>query len=201
MAYDALMPIQLQSVMHFDQIGLRSEPLRDALSSLGYGMFARVTGEQPLLEAFLNFQPNILILDVESPGEQELSDVNQIVTRDAVPVIVFARDDSPRLIQEATKAGASAYVSNDFEINRVRAILDAAIARFQEFQLIRAELHTAKQALSERKLVERAKGVLMKRKDFDEPTAYRAMQKMAMNRNVKLVDLSRHIIAAAEVLD
>jgi response regulator NasT len=113
---------------------------------------------------------------------------------------MFARDPAEEKIREAVRAGVSAYVVDGLEVARVKPIIDVARARFEEFQKLRGELAEARQSLAERKLVERAKGILMQRRGLTEDAAYAALRGMAMDRKQKLAEVARSVIDAAELL-
>ena len=114
--------------------------------------------------------------------------------------MIFTQDDDAALIKHALAAGVSAYVVGDLDPARVTPVLTVAISRFEQFQAVKRELDDARSALADRKLIEKAKGILMKQKSMEEEAAYAAMRRMAMDRNLKLVELARSLIAAAELL-
>ena len=116
------------------------------------------------------------------------------------PIVMFARDDDAETIREVTRAGVSAYVVDGLDAGRVKPIVDAACARFEAFQRLREELAEARGALAERKVIERAKGILMKAKGIDEEAAYVELRRMAMNRGKRLVEIARSVVDAAELL-
>jgi response regulator NasT len=98
------------------------------------------------------------------------------------------------------QAGVSAYVVDDINPRRVKPILEVAVARFKEFQALRNELEKTRNTLAERKVVDRAKGILMKKRGMDEETAYQALRKLAMDRNQRLADVARTVVEMAELL-
>jgi response regulator NasT len=116
------------------------------------------------------------------------------------PVVMFASDGAPETIRAATRAGVSAYVVDGLDAGRIKAIVEAAVARFEDFQALRSQLAEANLRLSERKLVERAKGLLMKSRGLDEEAAYTALRKMAMDRKLKLADVAQRVVDAADFL-
>ena len=125
-----------------------------------------------------------------------------ILTRDnPKPIIVFAEENDSTMITNAIKAGVSAYVVDGMNANRVKLIIDVAIARFREFHALRQELEQTRTKLEDRKLVDKAKGLLMKHREFSEEEAYHAMRKMAMERNQKMVDVARNVIDVFAVLN
>jgi two-component system, response regulator / RNA-binding antiterminator len=115
-------------------------------------------------------------------------------------VVMFASDGAPETIRAATRAGVSAYVVDGLDPGRIKAIVDAAVARFEDFQALRTQLADANLKLAERKLVERAKGLLMKSRSLDEEAAYTALRKMAMDRKLKLAEVAQRVVDAADLL-
>ncbi len=113
---------------------------------------------------------------------------------------MFADDAAPETLREVMRAGVAAYIVDGLDPARVKSIVDVACARFEEYQRLRSELAATQLKLSERKLVERAKGVLMKSRALDEDAAYEALRKLAMDRGKPLADIARHIIDAADLL-
>jgi len=113
---------------------------------------------------------------------------------------MFAADGDTATIREAVRAGVSAYVVDGLEPERVKAIVEVACARFEELQCLRSELAEANRKLSERKLVERAKGLLMKERGVDEQEAYQLLRTLAMNRGKRIGDVAQDVIAAIELL-
>lgn len=139
-------------------------------------------------------------MDIASPDRDILEDMHAINRDHPRPIVVFAQDGNCRTIEAAVRAGVSAYVVDGLNEGRVMPILQVAIARFKEFQSMRRELAEARASLAQRKLIERAKGLLMQRLQFNEEAAYSAMRKMAMDRNLRMVDLARSLVAASDLL-
>jgi response regulator NasT len=113
---------------------------------------------------------------------------------------MFSSDGAPETIREAVRAGVSAYVVDGMEPDRIRAIIDVAVAQFEDFQRLREELAEANLRLAERKLVERAKGLLMKSRSLDEEAAYALLRKFAMDRKLRLGEVAQQLIDAADLL-
>lgn len=116
------------------------------------------------------------------------------------PVVLFASDDSAATIRRAVQAGVSAYVTDGVTPARVRSILEAAMARFRQFKALAEELQRTRSQLTERKLIERAKGIIMAQRGLSEDEAYKLMRKTAMDRNKRMVDIADSIIAASDLL-
>jgi len=114
---------------------------------------------------------------------------------------MFAEKSSSEMANSAIKSGVNAYIVDGLEENRVQPIIDVAIARFREFQALKDELDATRSMLSERKAVEKAKGLLMEHKEITEDEAYQSLRKMAMNKNKRIVDVSESVINAFELLE
>lgn len=188
------------NIMLIDEQPERSMAMEKLLNDLGHKIVARASAGDDLTGLVNHYLPDIIIIDMDSPDRDTLEHMQSISADQPRPIVMFTNDDDSQTIQKAVKAGVTAYIVDGLKPQRVMPILETAIARFKEYQLIRKELEKTRNSLEERKLIERAKGIVMKQSNHDEETAYKAMQKIAMSRNMKLVDLARSIIAAAELL-
>lgn len=187
-------------VLLVDQSVKRSMPLRQSLVSAGYEVVGRISNSADLNAAVTELQPDVIIIDIDSPSRDTLEHIIVSGRDDPRPIVMVTHDGDTEKIRSATRAGVSAYVVGGLESERIRPILDAAIARFGEYRAVRQELDRANLKLSERKNIERAKGVLMKQRSLMEDDAYVLMRKMAMDRNIKLAELAEQIINAAALL-
>ena len=147
-----------------------------------------------------NTQPDVIIADLDNPGRDTLESMHAITRKRPRPIVMFTNDGDSRTIELAVKSGVTAYIVDGMAPDRIKPILDVAITRFQEYQLLRNELEQTRMQLSERKQIDRAKGLLMKKRGLNEEQAYQMLRKMAMDRNMKIAELARSIIAAAELL-
>jgi len=143
---------------------------------------------------------DIIIAVTEKRFDQLFSCIQQINLQNPIPVIVFTYEDSREVIQSAIKVGVSAYIVDGLQAKRIVPIIDTACFRFNEQQLVKEELEKTKNTLSERKLIDKAKGIVMQRSNISENDAYKAMRKMAMDKNIKMIELSKSIISASEIL-
>ncbi len=188
------------NIMLIDELPERSLAMEKLLNNLGHKIVARASAGDDLTELVNRYLPDIIIIDMDSPDRDTLEHMQSISADRPRPIVMFTNDDDSQTINKAVKAGVTAYIVDGLQPQRVMPILDTAMARFKEYQTIRNELEKTKNTLEERKLIERAKGIVMKQSNQDEAAAYKSMQKIAMSRNMKLVDLARSIIAAAELL-
>jgi response regulator NasT len=178
----------------------RTSLLDEALSAAGHNVVGRLLASDDILGAVDSLQPDIVLIDVDSPSRDTLESLGQISRDRPRPIVLFAQNSDSETIRRAMRAGVSAYVVDGMTPSRLQPVIEVAIARFQEFQGLRQELASTKIKLADRRDVEKAKGLLMKRRGMDENTAYETLRRMAMDRNIRLGEVARSLIAAAELL-
>jgi len=187
-------------VMLVDNHMERTAPLMQSLADAGYEVIAHLSDTANLDDAVRKLQPDIVIIDTESPSRDTLEHLCVMNESTPRPIVMFTHDGDSDKIREATRVGVSAYVVGGLPNERMKPIVDAAIARFEEFKALRLELNEANTKLSERKVIEQAKGLLMKRRDIDEDEAYRLLRNMAMEQNMRLATLAERVVQAAKLL-
>jgi len=187
-------------VLVVDEDVRRSSEVVAALTSAGYHVTAVLESGTDLYTKVREVQPDVIIIDMKSPDRDMLEHLHVISRNDPRAIVMFCQDDAKETISAAVKAGVSAYVVDGLQPHRIKPILQTAVARFEEFQELRGELAKAKSSLAERKLLERAKGILMKRRGYREDEAYHALRKLAMNRNKRLIEVAESVIEAEELL-
>jgi len=187
-------------VLVVDESAERADTLRDGLARAGHEVVATLSSPLELLRAVERVQPDVIIIDTDSPTRDVLEHLVVVSRNQPRPIVMFARDDDADTIREVTRAGVSAYVVDGLEPARVKAIVEVACARFDQFQQLREALAAAEDRLVERKLVERAKGLLMQARGLSEDEAYRALRRMAMDRNKRLADVAQAVVDTAELL-
>jgi len=170
------------------------------LLDAGYVLVSRLSSADRLAEHVAVSQPDIVIVDIDSPDRDCLENMAVLSRSNPKPVIMFSDEDDEDTIAGAIKAGVSAYVADGMNPERVRPIVQVAVARFREFQALKNELQKTRDQLADRKLIDKAKGLLMKHRNFSEDEAYHAMRKLAMERNQRLVDTARNVIEVFEML-
>lgn len=187
-------------VLLVDETFERAALLKHALQDAGCKIAAHVSASADLPGLVAELKPDLIILDTESPDRDTLENLC-IINRDQPrPIVMFTHDDDSDKIRAAIRAGVSAYVVDGLKSERLRPIMDVAIARFNEFQAMRSDLAKAESQLSERKDVERAKGILMKQRGWSEEEAYQALRKAAMDKGSRLADVARQLIEITELL-
>lgn len=178
----------------------RAGMVKEALEASGFQVVGTFGTGAELSRRIEMLSPDVIIVDIDSPDRDVLEDMRRVTYEQHRPVVMFAQDGDVKTIRAAVEAGVSAYVVDGLKPDRVRPVVDVAIARFAQFQELRSELDKAKTTLAERKLVEKAKGILMKRRGCDEDEAYRLMRKMAMDQKLRILDIANKVIEAADLL-
>ena len=187
-------------VLIIDDTPERTDILRAGLEQAGYSVAAALESPLELLQAVEAHQPDVIIIGTGSPSRDVLEHVVMISRDQPRPIVMFSSDGESDTIREAVRAGVSAYVVDGLDPSRVKGIIDVAVARFEEYQELAAELAEANLKLSERKLVERAKGLLMKSRGYSEDEAYHALRRMAMTRKKRLGEVAKTVIDMADFL-
>jgi response regulator NasT len=187
-------------VMIVDEAVERAEVLQQALMRAGYEVVAYVPSTFDLHRQVSALQPDIIIIDTDSPDRDTIENIC-VVSRDQPrPVVMFTHDGDGEKIRAATLAGVSAYVVDGMSGERIRPILDAAVARFEQFQALKREFDEIEEKLADRKVIERAKGIIMKAHNLSEEDAYRALRKQAMQNNSRLAEVARQLVAVAGLI-
>jgi two-component system, response regulator / RNA-binding antiterminator len=174
--------------------------LNEGLKAAGYDVVEVATCASALLDRVATLQPDVIIIDSDSPTRDTLEQLSFVNARQPRPIVLFTEDRGNATIQAALKAGVSAYIVAGMQPDRLQPILDVAVARFEQDRELRAELRDTQAKLAERKLIERAKGIVMKQKNVGEEEAYRVMRKLAMDRSRKLLEIAQQIIDVSELM-
>ena len=178
----------------------KANQIVDSLAEAGFERIQVITEASSLKRQIQAMNPDIVLIDMANPSRdmlEEMAVASQPMDR-AVAVFVDRSDDA--LTSAAIEAGVSAYVVDGLRPDRVKPVLDAAIARFNVFQRMRTELAETKRALEERKVIDRAKGLIMKAKGIDEDAAYSLLRKAAMNQGKRLADVAEALVESAGLL-
>jgi response regulator NasT len=183
-----------------DESDERAALLREALTAAGHEVAASLASPLELLHAVETVRPDVIVIDTESPTRDVLEHVVMVTQSSPRPIVMFSSDSGGEAIRGAVRAGVSAYIVDGLDSSRVNSIVEVACARFEEFQRLKLELADANLKLSERKLVERAKGLLMKQRALSEDEAYHALRRLAMSRKLRLGEAAQQLIDAAELL-
>ena len=182
-----------------DESPIRAAILEDGLREAGFIQVERITETHNLLARIYALDPDVILIDLESPSRDMLEQMFQMSRAVKRPVAMFVDQSDRASIQAAVDAGVSAYIVGGLKKERITSILDLCISRFNAFSRLQTELDRAKDALDERKVIDRAKGVLMKAKKLTEEEAYALLRKTAMNENKKIVEIAQSVLTAAEL--
>ncbi len=174
--------------------------MRAALVAAGYQVIAEVVSARALLHAVETERPDVVIIDTESPARDTLEQLAVMNAAAPRPVVMFSAAGSTEVIRAAVGAGVTAYVVDGLAPERLAPILEVARARFDEESRLKRRLAEAEQKLADRKLIERAKGILMARKACTEEAAFDLMRSSAMQQGAKIVDIARQLIAVSDLL-
>jgi response regulator NasT len=187
-------------VLLVDQEPDRASTLERVLRDEGYELVGKVAPDAEFVASVRQLAPDVIIVDMALPDRDTL-EYMAIITRDQPkPIVMFADASDATMIGRAVKAGVSAYVVDGIDPQRVKPVVDVAIAQFREFQALRDELAQAKSTLAGRRLIERAKGLLMTERGMSEDEAYRALRKLAMDRGMRLTAVAENLLAVAKLL-
>jgi response regulator NasT len=187
-------------VLIVDESDERAALLREALTAAGHEVAASLASPLELLRTVELVRPDVIVIDTESPTRDVLEHVVMVTQSSPRPIVMFSSDAGGEAIRGAVRAGVSAYIVDGLDSNRVSSIVEVACARFDEFQRLKTELADATLRLEERKLVERAKGLLMKQRALGEDEAYHALRRLAMSKKLRLGEAAQQLIDAAELL-
>jgi len=178
----------------------RAAVVEPALRAAGYAVVAVVSTATEMLEQVRLMKPDVIIIDRDSPDRDTLEHVCTITRDDPRPVVMFTQDKDQLRMRAALEAGVSAYVVDGLAAERIQPILEVAQVRFEQWQALRQERDQAQTNLAERKVIERAKGIVMKQRRCNEDEAYTLLRKMAMGRNQRLAQVAESVISMAELL-
>jgi len=187
-------------ILLVDQNVTRASILEEGLREAGYTNVTVVRDMQNLLKRIVDADPDVICIDLENPNRDVLEQMFQVSRVVRRPVAMFVDRSDADMIKAAVESGVGAYVVDGLKKERVKSVLDTAISRFNAFNDLREELERAKQALDERKVVERAKGILMKERSLTEEAAYALLRKAAMSDNKRVVEIAQAVITAAGLL-
>ncbi len=183
-----------------DDEAIRVMTLRTQLRALGFEVVAEATNGRQAVELAERHHPDLAILDIKMPELDGIAAAREITARRPIPVILLTAYSEPELVERATEAGVFAYLVKPVSEEDLLPTILLARARFEEFRVLQKEVADLREALEARKVIERAKGILMKRLGISEAEAFRRMQVQSQKENKKLVEIARAIVTAHGVL-
>ncbi|GAB5429514.1 MAG: ANTAR domain-containing response regulator [Devosia indica] len=194
------MPSPDLSILIIDENRIRASIIEEGLREAGYARVAVIHDVNEVGRTIALTMPDVIFIDLENPKRDTLEHFFSLSRAIQRPIAMFVDRSDGTMIEKAVEAGVSAYVVDGLKKERVKPILDMAISRFNAFSRLSRELEEARSALEERKIVDQAKGILMKTKGLSEPEAYALLRKTAMNQNRRLIDIAQSLITAANLL-
>jgi two-component system, response regulator / RNA-binding antiterminator len=194
------MPSPALRVLLIDDGAHRTGLIRDELARQGCEVVGVIEQATLIHDCVLRLAPDVVIVDSESPTRDTLEHLALLGSRNPRPVVVFSEDDAEDPMRLALEAGVSAYVVAGLHPERLQPVLKVAIARYEQEAALRAQLVDANAQLSQRKTIERAKGLLMKSASLDEDAAFVRLRKLAMDKGLKLHQVAAKVIEAHELL-
>lgn len=174
--------------------------LRAALMQAGFDVVEEVSSAFMIPRRVASLQPDVVMIDTESASRDVLEQIVIVSQDEPRPIVMVSDDGQPAAIRAAIRAGVSAYVVEGIDVAKLESVLAVAQARFEADQALKQQVKVAESKLNERKTVERAKGLLMQLRGLSESDAYNAMRKMAMDRNIRIVEVAEKLLAMNDLL-
>ena len=187
-------------ILLVDQNADRAAILEEGLRDAGCRDITIVREMHSLMRRILEVDPDVIFIDLENPNRDVLEQMFQVSRSVRRPIAMFVDQADTESIHRAVQSGVGAYVVDGLHKDRVKTILDTAVGHFNTFNKLREELERANQALEDRKLIERAKGILMKERGVNESDAYGLLRTAAMNENRRVIDVARGVVSAAGLI-
>ncbi|WP_444919945.1 ANTAR domain-containing response regulator [Microbulbifer sp. CnH-101-G] len=182
------------AIMLVDDNHERAHSVRERLQAAGYTIVAQISSAEGLLFQVEKYRPDIVLIDIESPDRDILESL-AVVNREApTPVAMFSSHNRADFISRAVESGVSAYMAEGMTPERVAPAIEIAMAQFKSFQQLRQSLERTQQQLSDRKTIERAKGLLMAKKNLTEKDAHKILRNLAMSSNATMCAVAEQLI-------
>lgn len=178
----------------------KARDIIDALKDGGWSDVTVIASAGALVRTLKQQDPDIVLIDLANPDRDTLEHLSLVSNAKSRPVAMFVDHTDETMTQAAISAGLSAYVVNGLQKDRIKPVLETAIARFRMIEKMQSELDAAKRALSDRKTIDRAKGLLMRARQISEDDAYNLLRKTAMDQGRKVIDVAAALVTAADLL-
>jgi response regulator NasT len=178
----------------------RAQVLERALAAAGHRVVCADCAPRALTDTVRRLQPDVVIIAADAPGDDTLAQIGALSEHAPRPVVLFTDDADPRRIRAALRSGVTSYIVDGFAPERIEPIVHIALARFELEQAVKTERDAAQSRLAERKLIERAKGILMRKRGIGEDEAYHALRRLAMDRNMRMREVAERLITMSDLL-
>ena len=193
-------PDSAVKIVIVDESPIRAAILEDGLRDSGYSDVHHISEMTNLLATIYKIDPDVIVIDLENPRRDVLEQMFQVSRAVRRPIAMFVDQSDTASIQASVDAGVSAYIVDGLKKERIKSIIDLCVSRFNAFAKLQDELEKTKSALEERKVIDRAKGILMRVKNLNEEEAYVLMRSTAMREKKKIVEIAQSIITASDLL-
>lgn len=187
-------------ILVIDESQQRAVEICTGLIKAGHQVAAVLPSALELIARIEEIKPDIILIETESPSRDTLEHLAVMDREMPRPVVMFSQDGERGTIRSAIQAGVAAYVVDGFDAGRLSDVVEVAVIHFEEHQSLKRELAETNRKLSERKIIEKAKGVLMKTRGMDEESAYKALRKLAMERSQPLASVAANLVDMARLL-
>ena len=188
------------AILVIDENRIRAAIIEAGLREAGHERVTVTYDVTGIARRIAEFEPDVIVIDLENPNRDMLENMFQLSRAVKRPIAMFVDRSDSASIEAAVEAGVSAYVVDGLRQERVKPILDMAISRFNAFSRMARELEEVRSELESRKMVERAKGILMKSRGLSEEAAYALLRKTAMNQSRKIAEIAQSLVTAAGLL-
>ena len=188
------------SILVIDEDEIRASIIRQGLFEAGYDNVYLISVMHGLVQAVEKLAPDVIVIDLANPSRDLVEHLSRVSSAVRRPVAMFVDQSDSDMMEAAILAGVSAYVVDGLRKDRVKAILDMAIARFSAYSRLRDELEATRQALEDRKAIDRAKAILIRSRGLAEGEAHHLIRKTAMSQNRRMADVARAIVSTAGLL-
>jgi len=193
-------PDSTLKILVIDETPIRRAILENGLKEAGFSDVTMLDSASHLVEKIYKLDPDVILIDLDNPSRDVLEQMFQVSRAVRRPIAMFVEQSDKATIEEAIDAGVSAYIVDGLKKERVRPILEMTVSRFKAFDRLRTELEETKSALKDRKVIDRAKGILMKNRGISEDEAYGLLRKTAMGQGKRLADVAEGLVSSFELL-
>lgn len=197
---NAGMTLRDLTILVIDENAIRASIIEEGLREAGYQRVTVIHEVNGVARTIETLQPDVIFIDLENPNRDMMEHLFQLTRTVGRPIAMFVDRSDTASIEAAVEAGVSAYVVDGLKKERVKPILDMAVSRFNAFSRLQRELADAKSALEQRKVIERAKGILMKMRGLSEEEAFALLRQTAMNEKKKISEIAQSVVTAAGLL-
>lgn len=188
------------TILVIDENAIRASIIEEGLREAGHANVTVIHEVHGVARIIETLQPDVIVIDIENPNRDMMEHLFQLTRTVSRPIAMFVDRADSASIEAAMDAGVSAYIVDGLKKERVKPILDVAVSRFNAFSRLKRELADAKSALEERKIIERAKGILMRMRGLSEEESFALLRQTAMNEKKKLSEIAQSVVTAAGLL-